>query len=134
MPICITSKKAGFRRCGIAHPSTRVEYPDSTFTAEQIKTLQGEPMLVVELIPSGKTLTAAETIAQVLSATTLEALDALANGETRKTVLDAINKRRAELLQGAAPETPGAPAAPAAPAATPAAAADPAEPAAPAKA
>ena len=97
MPICITSKKNGFRRCGIAHPSTRVEYPDGKFTPDQIKILQADPMLVVELVPAGKTLNAADTIALVQAATTGEALDQLANGETRKGVLDAIAKRRIDL-------------------------------------
>jgi hypothetical protein len=134
MPVCITAKKACFRRCGVDHPSTRTEYPDGTFTADEVKELQREPMLVVELIPSGKTLTAAETIALVLAATTLDALDALAAGETRKTVLDAIGKRRGDLQQPAAPETPPASGEPAAPPATPAAATEPAEPVASAKA
>lgn len=47
MPIRIRAKKAGFRRCGIAHPAEWVEYPDDAFTQEQIDTLLREPMLQV---------------------------------------------------------------------------------------
>ena len=97
MPICITSKKDGFRRCGVDHPSARTEYPDGKFTPDQIRALQAEPMLVVELIPAGKTLNAVDTIALVLAATSIEGLDQLANGESRKGVLDAIAKRRIDL-------------------------------------
>ena len=46
----ITSKKEGFRRCGIAHPMAAVEYNDDQFTQEQLACLQAEPMLVVEEI------------------------------------------------------------------------------------
>jgi hypothetical protein len=118
MPICITSKKEGFRRCGVDHPSTRTEHPDGTFTADQVKILQGEPMLVVELIPAGKSLNATDTIALVLAATTIDALDQMANGESRKGVLDAIAKRRLELTPAAAAAAAAdtAPAAAAAPA------------------
>ncbi|MDL2320767.1 hypothetical protein LJC47_00255 [Desulfosarcina sp. OttesenSCG-928-B08] len=48
--IRITSKKEGFRRAGVAHSRTPKEYPDEAFTAEQLKQLKAEPMLVVELI------------------------------------------------------------------------------------
>lgn len=48
--IRITSKQAGFRRCGVAHPATATEYPNSKFSANQLETLQAEPMLVVEVI------------------------------------------------------------------------------------
>jgi hypothetical protein len=48
--IRITSKRAGFRRCGIAHPVTPTDYPVDRFTAEQIKGLKTEPMLKVEIL------------------------------------------------------------------------------------
>ncbi len=48
MPIRITSKKDGFRRCGISHPASSVEHPDEQFSKEEIKVLKTEPMLVVE--------------------------------------------------------------------------------------
>ncbi|HHR6222747.1 TPA: HI1506-related protein [Providencia alcalifaciens] len=49
MPIIITAKVNGFRRCGIAHSDTATEYPDDHFTKEQLATLQAEPMLVVSV-------------------------------------------------------------------------------------
>ncbi len=49
----ITSKLAGFRRAGLAHPAEPTDYPAGTFTPEQIATLKGEPMLVVEEIGTG---------------------------------------------------------------------------------
>lgn len=45
--ITITSKKDGFRRCGIAHPAVPVEYQDDRFTDAQLEALQAEPLLVV---------------------------------------------------------------------------------------
>ena len=50
--IRITSKQAGFRRCGIAHPAEATEHADDAFTAADLKTLQAEPMLVVEIVKS----------------------------------------------------------------------------------
>jgi hypothetical protein len=46
--IRIKSQREGFRRCGIAHSTQWVEYPEGTFTEEQIKILKAEPMLWVE--------------------------------------------------------------------------------------
>lgn len=48
MPIRITSKKEGFRRCGVSHPASPVEFPDGRFSEEELKTLKAEPILVVE--------------------------------------------------------------------------------------
>lgn len=47
MPIKIVSKKEGFRRCGVAHPSSPKTYADGFFTPEQVKKLKAEAMLVV---------------------------------------------------------------------------------------
>jgi len=96
--IRITAKQDGFRRCGIAHPKGATEYPDATFTKNQMDQLQAEPMLVVEVVPTGKP-NVADTVVLVQAAATIEALDQLAADETRKGVLDAIDKRRAELSQ-----------------------------------
>ncbi len=46
--IRITSKKAGFRRCGVAHPGETTEYPNDRFSKKEIAILEAEPMLVVE--------------------------------------------------------------------------------------
>lgn len=58
----------------------------------------------LDLVPgqaSGKapTLNVADTVKLVIAAETPEALDVLAEGETRKGVIDAIAKRRTELEQ-----------------------------------
>ncbi len=52
--IRIKSKKNGFRRCGVVHPATPVEYPDDRFSKEELKILKAEPMLVVEVVPDTK--------------------------------------------------------------------------------
>ena len=48
--IRIKSKRAGFRRCGVAHPADWTEYPDDRFGKEEMKVLQAEPMLSVETV------------------------------------------------------------------------------------
>lgn len=50
MSIAIVSKTEGFRRCGIPHPASMVEYPDGRFTPDEILRLQAEPMLEIEII------------------------------------------------------------------------------------
>lgn len=52
--IRITSKQAGFRRCGVAHPAQPTEYPNDKFTAKELETLKQEPMLVVEEVAEGE--------------------------------------------------------------------------------
>ncbi|MFW5490427.1 MAG: HI1506-related protein [Desulfovibrio sp.] len=47
MPIRITSKRDGFRRCGVAHTEKPTDYPDDRFTAGELAVLKAEPMLVV---------------------------------------------------------------------------------------
>lgn len=51
--ITITSKKDGFRRCGIAHSAAPVEYPDDRFSPDELAALQNEPMLVVTVADGG---------------------------------------------------------------------------------
>jgi len=51
--IRITSKQHNFRRCRVAHPKGTTEYPDDTFTPEQLKVLQAEPKLTVEIVEDG---------------------------------------------------------------------------------
>lgn len=51
--IRITSKKAGFRRCGMPHPKEPVDYPDDRFSEEELDILKAEPMLIVEIIAEG---------------------------------------------------------------------------------
>ena len=66
MFITITSKRDGFRRCGMAHPATPTTHDADTFTDEQLQELKDEPMLVVAEgeesegnKPEGEDLTAA---------------------------------------------------------------------------
>lgn len=47
--ITITSKRDGFRRCGVAHRDVPVTWPDGSFTDDQIAILRAEPALVVHL-------------------------------------------------------------------------------------
>lgn len=62
MPVTITAKVNGFRRCGIAHPDTATTYPDDHFTKAQLDELQAEPMLVVS--PGTAPETGADTAAE----------------------------------------------------------------------
>ena len=99
MPTRITSKHHNFRRCGLAHSQTPQTYDDGLFTEQQIAILKAEPMLVVEEIARDPLArpNAKDMIEQAKAALTIEALDGLADGEDRKSVLDAIAKRLAEL-------------------------------------
>jgi hypothetical protein len=45
----VTSKVAGFRRAGRAHPAEKVRYPVEAFTREQLLAIMNEPMLVTDL-------------------------------------------------------------------------------------
>lgn len=47
MAIVITSKRDGFRRCGIAHTSKAVRYPDDFFSEAQLRALVKEPQLTL---------------------------------------------------------------------------------------
>lgn len=48
--IRISSKREGFRRCGIAHTVTPVDYPDDRWSPAELAQLKAEPMLTVEVI------------------------------------------------------------------------------------
>ena len=103
MTIGISSRQEGFRRCGIAHSISRTEYADDHFSKEQLAALKAEPMLVVHLVkdePPGPN--AAKAIALVKGAADLAALDELALGEERKSVLAALAARYKELNEQAA--------------------------------
>lgn len=47
MGILIASKRDGFRRAGIEHPSTPTLYADDRFTPAQLEALEAEPMLII---------------------------------------------------------------------------------------
>lgn len=44
----ITSRRAGFRRCGVAHPAEATDHARSRWSAEEIEQLKAEPVLIVE--------------------------------------------------------------------------------------
>lgn len=48
--IVITSKREGFRRCGVAHAARPVEWPDERWTGDELAALMAEPMLTVEVV------------------------------------------------------------------------------------
>ncbi|MBN3254293.1 hypothetical protein H5A33_06590 [Pectobacterium brasiliense] len=47
MPVQITARSEGFRRCGMAHSATTQTYPDDHFSAAQLAVLENEPQLIV---------------------------------------------------------------------------------------
>ncbi|SPD73810.1 conserved hypothetical protein [uncultured Desulfobacterium sp.] len=49
--IRIISRKAGFRRCGIAHPESPTDYPNDRFSGQELERLKKEPMLIVQELP-----------------------------------------------------------------------------------
>ncbi|NVO00032.1 MAG: hypothetical protein HXX17_11955 [Geobacteraceae bacterium] len=103
--IRITAKLAGFRRAGVAHSKEATEYADDAFTKEQLKALQDEPNLVVEIVADGagkapgsvKPPTAEELIEKIKLAATVEEIGLILGEDSRKTVIAAAVARRAEL-------------------------------------
>ena len=45
--IVITSKREGFRRCGVAHEAGPTQWPDDRWTEAELAALMAEPMLTV---------------------------------------------------------------------------------------
>ena len=45
--IVITSKREGFRRCGVAHAAGPTQWPDDRWTGAELAALMAEPMLTV---------------------------------------------------------------------------------------
>ncbi|ADU63406.1 MAG: hypothetical protein KUA35_10220 [Pseudodesulfovibrio sp.] len=50
MPVIITAKHDGFRRCGVAHPAKPTEHPDDRFTEAELAVLKADPNLVVHQV------------------------------------------------------------------------------------
>ncbi|MBL8575128.1 MAG: hypothetical protein JNM13_15745 [Hyphomicrobiaceae bacterium] len=46
----ITTRRDGFRRCGVAHAAAPVDYPAGAWSPAELDTLRSEPELVVELV------------------------------------------------------------------------------------
>lgn len=49
--IRITSKRDGFRRCGVAHPAKPTEHPNDKFSKKELVKLKADSMLIVDEIP-----------------------------------------------------------------------------------
>ncbi|MEQ9908149.1 HI1506-related protein [Pectobacterium odoriferum] len=47
MPVQITARVDGFRRCSMAHSAKTQTYPDDHFTAAALAVLENEPQLIV---------------------------------------------------------------------------------------
>ncbi|UZR27475.1 HI1506-related protein [Methylococcus mesophilus] len=58
--IRITARRAGFRRCGIAHPAEPIDYPFDRFDEGELKKLQAENMLIVEVLDDEASESAAD--------------------------------------------------------------------------
>ena len=82
--IKIKSKQRNFRRCGIAHPDTAVEYPDDKFTPEQLSILKAEPMLIVEVVREKAAAVAAPEKPEIPQEEAKEATNPVRAAETRK--------------------------------------------------
>ncbi|CNL92100.1 HI1506-related protein [Yersinia intermedia] len=54
MPIQITAKRDGFRRCGMAHSDKTQTYADGHFSPSVLAELKAEPMLVVSHVTDGQ--------------------------------------------------------------------------------
>lgn len=89
MPVRIASKQDGFRRCGVAHSCKPVIWPDERFTSAQLKQLQAEPMLIVDLVSDTNTPPeqAKPTLADLIAAADLATLR-LAQGAINDRLVD----------------------------------------------
>jgi hypothetical protein len=67
--IRITSKREGFRRCGVAHSATPTDWPADRWSPEQRARLQAEPMLIVVESPADASEATTETAAPVKKVT-----------------------------------------------------------------
>lgn len=95
MKLRVSSKPERFRRAGFAFTKEpqEIDVDQKTFDI-----LKGEPMLNVEEVKeTPTTLNVEKTVELVMAAKSIEALEEMAKSETRKGVLTAIEKRRAEI-------------------------------------
>ncbi|EKN3498329.1 HI1506-related protein [Yersinia enterocolitica] len=54
MPIQITAKRDGFRRCGMAHSDKTQTYADGHFSPSVLAELKAENMLIITHVPDGQ--------------------------------------------------------------------------------
>ncbi len=96
MPIQITARRDGFRRCGMAHSDKTQTYPDGHFTPAQLQELESESQLIVVRIDNSQP-------AVISSGPTLE--DVLADHlelQRRASIIEALSEQLAiELNHGA---------------------------------
>ncbi|NNG05318.1 MAG: hypothetical protein HKM95_14635 [Inquilinus sp.] len=89
----ITAKRAGFRRCGVAHPDQPVDHAADRFSREQVEILKADPMLVVHELDADE---AAKTAAAEDEAGYLRKLLDVAAGESKEQA-ERIEALRTEL-------------------------------------
>jgi len=99
MPIQITAKRDGFRRCGMAHSDKTQTYADDHFSAAQLQVLEAEDQLVVVRLSDQELAVNSTDISdQQLSAQ--QKIDTLANNlQTTREQLTAANAQ-VEKLNG----------------------------------
>ena len=87
--ISITSKREGFRRCGVAHTKKPVEYPDNKFSEKEITIMEADPMLVVKYAddPMIAKTSALKDMTVASLKKLLGKLDIAYDGKATKTVL-----------------------------------------------
>ncbi|MFJ5428573.1 HI1506-related protein [Pectobacterium actinidiae] len=67
MPVQITARVDGFRRCGMAHSAKTQTYPDDHFSVAQLAVLENEPQLIVVRV-SGDAATNSDTATELSAA------------------------------------------------------------------
>lgn len=91
MPVQITARVDGFRRCGMAHSAKTQTYPDDHFTAAQLAVLENEPQLIVVRV-SGDAATNSDTATELSDARKLIAT-LEANAMKNVGVISTLNER-----------------------------------------
>ncbi|HEN3660467.1 TPA: hypothetical protein U5E42_000139 [Yersinia enterocolitica] len=81
MPIQITAKRDGFRRCGMAHSDKTQTYADDHFSPKVLAELKAEPMLVVSRVPDGQQGNAEQSKELVQALAHIESLGELLAGK-----------------------------------------------------
>ena len=77
--IIITSKREGFRRCGVAHAARPVEWPDERWTIDDLVRLEDLQLADDPAVSDGASLSG-------------ETLDDHLNRVERQSILDALTK------------------------------------------
>ena len=93
----ISASRTPYRRAHL-NLTLPVEIEQSVLSADQLAALKRDPIVHIDAIEAAAMgHTADELIKQAAGLATVTELDALAENETRKTVLEAIKARRKEL-------------------------------------